>query len=181
MNPQIACLGECKAALIAFLWFFHCEFSNGCWNCQHQWTQSHIGCICLAFLQSGFSNVSSKCLPMQMQNHTGFICLTYFRCVFSNVSSNGLHEKMQSHIDCICLTFLHCAFLNVSSNGLHEKMQSHIGCICLIFLHQPHAQGRPLVPLNLSSLLQHCSWKTDKILSLKKTKKRGGNGSFFGG
>ena len=123
----------------------------------------------------------SKCLPMQMQNHTGFICLTYFRCVFSNVSSNGLHERMQSHIDCICLTFLHCAFLNVSSNGLHEKMQSHIGCICLIFLHQPHAQGRPLVLLNLSSLLQHCSWKTDKILSLKKTKKRRGNGSFFVG
>ena len=30
------------------------------------------------------------------------------------------------------------------------------------------------MPLNLSSLLQHCSWKTDKILSLKKTKKKGG-------
>ena len=128
-----------------------------------------------------FSNVSSNCLPERMHNHIGCICLTFLHCVFSNVSIKNMDQSRQCHIGCICLTFLHCAFLNVSSNGLHEKMQSHIGCICLIFLHQPHAQGRPLVPLNLSSLLQHCSWKTDKILSLKKTKKRGEMVHFWGG
>ena len=37
--------------------------------------QSHIGCICLAFLQCVFSKVSSNCLPERMQSHIGCICL----------------------------------------------------------------------------------------------------------
>ena len=69
-----------------------------------------------------------------MQSHIGCICLAFLHCAFSCVSSNGLPARMQSHIGCICLTFLHCVFSCVSSNCLPERKQSHIGCICSTFL-----------------------------------------------
>ena len=78
--------------------------------------QSHIGCICLAFLHCAFSNVSSNGLHERMHSHIGSIYLAFLHCAFSNASSNGLHQKRHSHIGCICLTFPHCAFSNVSSN-----------------------------------------------------------------
>ena len=69
--------------------------------------QSHICCICLAFLHCGFPNISSDCLPYLMQSRIGCICLVFLRCVFSNFSSNCLPQLMQSHIDCTRLTLLH--------------------------------------------------------------------------
>ena len=51
--------------------------------------QSHIGCICLAFLHCVFSNVPSNCLPAKMHSHIGCIYLTFLRYVFSNVSSES--------------------------------------------------------------------------------------------
>ena len=92
--------------------------------------QSHIGCICLAFLHCVFSNGSSNGLPGRMHTHTGCICSTFLHCVLSNFSSNCLHEKRQIHIGCLRLTFLHCVLWNVSSNHPPVEMQSHIGCIC---------------------------------------------------
>ena len=50
------------------------------------------------------------------QSHIGCICLAFLHCAFSNVFSKRLHKKMQSHIGCICLNFLHFAFSNMSSN-----------------------------------------------------------------
>ena len=119
-------------------------------NCLPEKRHSHIGCICLTFLQSALSNVSSNCLPGRMQSHIGCICLTFLHCAFSNVSSNGLPEKRQSRIDCICLTFLQCAFSNVPSNCLSGRMQSHIGYISV--------KGKGIVTLPMS-LVALCVFK----------------------
>ncbi len=44
------------------------------------------------------------------QSHIGCICLAFLHCAFSNVSSMPLYQSMHSCIGCICLTFCHCAF-----------------------------------------------------------------------
>ena len=61
-----------------------------------------------------FTYVSSNRLPEKKHSHIGCICLTFLQCVFSYDSSNHLPGQMQSHIGCICLAFLHCAFSSVS-------------------------------------------------------------------
>ena len=56
----------------------------------------------------------STCILLKrMHSHIGCICLTFLQCAFLNVSSNCLSDKMQSYIGCICLTFLPCSFLAV--------------------------------------------------------------------
>ena len=82
-----------------------------------------------------FSYVSSNRLPEKKHSHIGCICLNFLQCAFSYVSSNWMHEKRHSHIGCIFMTFLQCGFSNVSSNRLPEKKHSHIVCICLTFPH----------------------------------------------
>ena len=74
------------------------EKSNKC--------NSNLTILCCSHLK-GFS-------PEWMQSHIGCICLAFLHCVFSNVSSNGLYRRMHNHIGCICLSFLHCVFSNVS-------------------------------------------------------------------
>ena len=123
----MACLSECKVALVAcVLLFSTVRFQMSPETALHCSHLLHL----FGFLHCALPNVSSKRLHEKRQSHIGSICWTFLHCAFSNVSSNGLHERMHSCIGCICLTFLHCAFSNVSSNCLSEWMQSHIDCIC---------------------------------------------------
>ena len=80
----------------------HSVLSNVSSNWLPMKMQSHIGCICLVFIQCALSNG-----PLQrMHSPIGCICLTFLRCAFSNVSSSRLPEWMHHHTDCICVTFL---------------------------------------------------------------------------
>ena len=92
-NSKTECY--CQNSKISFLWtaLMH----------------SHIAYIFLLFSTS-FKNVPSNCLLETSQSHIGCICTAFLHCVFSNVFSNYLPDKMHSHIGYICLTFLHCAF-----------------------------------------------------------------------
>ena len=82
-------------------------------NCLLETSQSHIGCICTAFLHCVFSHVFSNYLPDRMHSHIGYICLTFLHCAFSKLFSNWMAGNMQSYIGYIYLNFLHCAFSNV--------------------------------------------------------------------
>ena len=89
---------------------FTCASSYVSSNRLPEWMHSHIGCICLTFLQCEFSCVSSNDLPEMIHSHTGCICWTFLQCVFSCVSSNDLPEMMHSHNGCICWTFSSVCF-----------------------------------------------------------------------
>ena len=107
--------------------------------------QSHIGCICLTFLQGVFACVSSNYLYESMHNYTGCICLTFLQCAFSNVPSNCLSGRMQSHIGYISVKgkgivtlpmslVALCVFKRILKMLL-GRMHNHIACICLAFIH----------------------------------------------
>ena len=106
---------------------------------------SHIGCICLTFLQGVFACVSSNYLYESMHNYTGCICLTFLQCAFSNVPSNCLSGRMQSHIGYISVKgkgivtlpmslVALCVFKRILKMLL-GRMHNHIACICLAFIH----------------------------------------------
>ena len=77
MCPQIACLGGCEVALVAFVTFHHCVFSYVSAKHLHKRKQNCIDCICSPFLHCAFSNVSSKRLHKRIQSHTGSINQSY--------------------------------------------------------------------------------------------------------
>ena len=55
MCSQMMCIEKCIVTLVAFVWLFlHCALSNVSSNCLPEKMQSHIGCICLAFLHLCF-------------------------------------------------------------------------------------------------------------------------------
>ena len=111
---------------------------------------SHIGCICVIFLQSEFSSVSSNCLPQQMHIRIGCIWTIFHLSEFSNVSTNCLHEQLQKHIGCTCMIFLQNAFSYVSLIFLPDQRHSHTGCICLNF---------PCAPVLCQSLKWKCPFR----------------------
>ena len=165
MHSRIGCI---------CLTFLHCASLNVFSNRLPVSRQSHIGCICLAFLHCAFSNVSPNCVLEKRHSHTGYICLTFLHCAFLNVSSNGLHENMQSNIGCICLTFLHCVLKSKSlSPKMHPLPQQTTSLSAILQLegHQPHAQGRPLVQLNLELLTPQLLMEDWQNMIPKKTKK----------
>ena len=85
---------------------------------------------------------------------------------------------MQSHIGCICFTFLHCV---LKSKIIFQQQTTSLCAILQLEGHQPHAQGRPLVKLNLQFLTPPLLMEDWQNMIPEQNEKRGVNVSNCGG
>ena len=85
---------------------------------------------------------------------------------------------MQSHIGCICFTFLHCV---LKSKIIFQQQTTSLSAILQLEGHQPHAQGRPLVKLNLQFLTPPLLMEDWQNMIPEQNEKRGVNVSNCGG